>query len=229
MTGLPLQARILLMVGMFEGSKNGTINVWDEQFLSVGTLQYAVKGGSGVRFLARIRQIDPEGFMHCLGTDFTRATVAGPEALREYCRTQVWKQLDRWQPAFRNLAQLPAYAQADSECAKWYLDSGMQIAEHYGLTSERGLAFAVDRVVQQGGKTRSEVELAVKKLGKGTPEWQVMKVLALAYAATALPQYAGVVRARALTVATGSSKGTGYPGKVDLELDYGLSPTVAWE
>ena len=32
-----------------------------------------------------------------------------------------------------------------------------------------------------------------------------------------------------LTVATGSSKGTGYPGKVDLELDYGLSPTVAWE
>ncbi len=222
-----LKDRILKMVGKFEGSANGTINVWDEQYLSVGTLQYAVKGGSGVKFLTRIYQLDRSNFTHILGADFAAATAKGPDALREFCRTQVWKQLNRWQPAFRALSKLAAYAQADEECAVAYFQQGEVLAERYGLTSERGLAFAVDRCVQQGGSFRPAVDAAFKRLPLPVPEFVIMKALANAYADSA--NYKDVVRKRALTVALGSSEDTGYPGDVDLERDFGIRPHTPWD
>ena len=231
-----LKDRILKMVGKFEGSANGTINAWDEQYLSVGTLQYAVKGGSGVKFLTRIYQLDGAGYLACLGEEFTAATKAGPDALRTFCRNRVWKQAVRWQRCFTRLSKMAAYAQADEECAVSYFQMGEKIAERYHLTSERGLAFAVDRCVQQGGAVRSEVEKAYRALDLPVPEFIIMKALSNAYAESANPRYTEVVRQRALTVALGRStgtsehdQGTGYPGDIDLMRDYGIRPDAAWD
>lgn len=224
----PLKTRILAMISVFEGSANGRINVWDEQFLSVGTLQYAVRMGPGQRFLTRIYQLDPAGFTRCLGVGLAAAARTGGAALATYCARNIWKTGNRWAGAFAALSRLPAYQQADAELSAGYFASAQAIAGRYGLTSERGLAFAMDRCVQQGGAARPWVDQTFRKLGSGKPEYEVMKALAVAYSQTANPKYVGVVQKRSLTVALGNSVYSGYPGNVNLERDFGISAGRAW-
>lgn len=226
-TNLPLETRMLAMIALFEGSGGGRINTWDEQLLSLGTLHFAVGQGVGARFLARVHELDPAGYLACLGDQCTDATKRGVPAIQAFCRVNIWK-TRTWQPAFTALSRLDAYRQADREFAKPYLDSAKVIARRYGLTSERGLAWALDRCVQQGGGVRPAVERAYAGV-KGKDEVTVMSTLANAYASSANPKYAGTVRARSLTVAFGTSARTGYPGSVDLLRDFGLRGNVAWD
>lgn len=230
MTPTPdLETRILKMVSLFEGSAGGKINTYDEQYLSLGSIHYAVGQGSGARFLMRVAALDPASFRAILGEDFFRAASAGVYAVQQYCRVNVWRTGARWQPAFTRLSQLPAYATADAELARPYLDGGQTLAVHYGLHSERGLAFCVDRAVQQGWGVRDSVDAVYVKLPLGWAEGAVMASLATAYADSANPKYRNVVLARALTVAQGSSVRSRYPGSVDLERDFGLSGTRRWD
>lgn len=223
-----LITRLLALMGQFEGSKDGTINVWDEQYLSVGTLHFAVRAGSGYRFLRRIYDLDPVGYAYALGKPFAEATANGQAALTEFCRVNVWKKPNTWQPSFRRLARRAAYDQADRECAQSYIDGAIKIAKRYGLTSERGLAFALDRCVQQGPQPRRYVDLAFLKLPAGLPEYQVMKVLARAYAETAKPKYKQTVLQRSLTVALGNTTDSGYPANFTLFERFGIRPDKAW-
>lgn len=234
----PLETRLLALIALFEGSRGGVINTYDEQFLSLGTLHYAVGQGSGARFLMRIQELDPAGYLSCVGAPMSEATKRGVATLQAFCRNSIWKTGKRWQPAFTALSRLPAYAQADMEAAQPYLEGARKIARRYGLTSERGLAWAFDRCVQQGPGVRPHVDKVYAGV-RGQGEVAVMTALTMAYAATANPKYAGVVRARSLTVAKGGTSyreadgkflyKTGYPGDVDLERDFGLSLTRPWD
>ncbi|PIG96882.1 glycosyl hydrolase [Deinococcus sp. UR1] len=224
----PLTTNMLALIALFEGSARGQINVWDEQYLSLGTLHYAVGQGSGARFLQRVYQLDPAGTLACLGKDFTAAIKAGVPAIKAFCRTRVWQTGTRWNGAFVALSRLPAYQQADMELAQPYLDAAQRVARRYGLTSERGLAWALDRCVQQGGSLRSHVEFVFKMLQPGLREDEVMDALSRAYAATANPKYRNVVLARSLTVAHGNNLRSKYPGSVSLERQYGISGTRPW-
>ena len=219
-----LKTKLLTLVALFEGSAGGRINTYDGQLLSLGTLHYAVGQGPGVRFLERIAALDPAGVLSCLGPQFTQAIKAGQTV--QFCRTHVAGS-KRWDRAFVALSRLPAFAQADAEHAENYFRIAEQIAGRYGLTSERGLAFAFDRAVQQGGKVRPLVEQAYART-KSADEVTRMRALAEAYADSANPRWHDTVRARALTVATGSSAGTGYPGRVNLEAGYGISAARPW-
>lgn len=223
-----LETRILKMIALFEGSSGGRINVWDEQYLSLGTLHYAVGQGGGARFLMRVAALDPASFRAILGEDFYRAACAGVYAVQQYCRVNVWRTGAQWQPAFTRLARLPAYATADAELARPYLDGGQALAMHYNLTSERGLAFCVDRAVQQGPGVRESVDAVYVKLPLGWREGAVLSALASAYAQSANPKYRDVVLARSLTVAQGSSARSRYPGNVELERDFDLSAARPW-
>ncbi|MCD0168012.1 glycosyl hydrolase [Deinococcus sp. 23YEL01] len=225
----PLTTNMLAMLSLFEGSQNGRINVWDEQYLSLGTLHYAVGQGSGARFLQRVYQLDPAGTLTCLGKDFTAAIKAGVPSIKVFCRDRVWKTGTRWNGAFVALSRLAAYKQADTEMAQVYLDAAQRLARHYGLTSERGLAWAFDRCVQQGGGIRDHVEFVFKMLPPGLREDDVMDALARAYAATANPLYREVVSARSLTVAHGNNLRSKYPGSVNLERQYGIALTRPWD
>lgn len=223
----PLTVRMLAMIALFEGSRNGGINVWDEQLLSLGTMHFAVGQGTGARLLMRVQQLDPAGTLACLGPQFVAAIKGGPETIKAFCRVNVWKTGNRWQAAFTSLSRLPAFVQADSEAAEPYLASARAIADRYSLTTERGLAWALDRCVQQGGTPRPFVDQTYAKV-RTQDEVSVMVALAGAYAATANPKYAGTVRARSLTVARGDSAGTGYPGGVNLVRDFGLRQDSPW-
>jgi len=222
-----LEDNIVRLISLFEGSAGGAINVWDEQYLSFGALHFAVGQGSGVRLLSRIQQLDPHGFAACLGPQFAAAVQSGPASTVAFCKDQVWKSGIRWRNAFVLLARLDAYKQANRELTRPYLDQAQVVATRYGLTSERGLAFAMDRCVQQGAGVRKAVDSAYQQV-KGGEEWAVMKALAVAYALSANPKYISVVKARAMTVALGSSAQTGYPGDVNVERDYGISPRRDW-
>lgn len=228
MTDKPLTTRLLALIALFEGSRGGAINVWDEQLLSLGTLHYAVGQGSGARFLMRVQELDPAGYLACVGPHLAEATGRGIPAIQAFCRVNIWKSGTKWAPAFAALSRLPAFAQADRELAEPYLQSARTLARRYGLTSEVGLAWAFDRCVQQGGSVRPHVDAVYARV-KGQSEGAVMCALANAYAATANPKYAGVVRARSLTVAQGSSARSGYPGHVDLRRDFGLRAEVPWD
>lgn len=223
-----LEDKLLKLIALFEGSQNGRINVWDEQYLSVGTLHYAVRQHSGVRFLKRIQQLDPHGTRRCLGAGFASALKGRTPSVIAYCRRYVWRKSRAWATPFQRLSRLPAYAQADRECAKPYLDGARRIARRYNLTSERGLAFAFDRCVQQGTKARPHVDRVHAQV-RGQTETQRMEALARAYADTANPKYRTVVLRRALTVARGGTYQTGYPGRFDLSRDYGISSSVPWD
>lgn len=231
----PLSTRVLALVALFEGSAGGKINVWDEQLLSLGTMHFAVGQGSGVRFLQRVYQLDAAGTLACLGPDFTAAIKAGPQALTAFCRARVWRSGETWTNAFKALSRLDAYATADAEACRPYLQGGQGIARRYGLTSERGLAFAVDRAVQQGWGVREAVERAYQS-AKGKSEEDVMVALTLAYANSANPTYRQTVLRRALTVARGGTsftvgatvRRTGYPGDFNLSRDFGLSAARGW-
>ncbi|ABW35099.1 Glycosyl hydrolase family 46 related protein (plasmid) [Deinococcus geothermalis DSM 11300] len=223
----PLTVRLLAMIALFEGSAGGKINVWDEQYLSLGTLHYAVGQGSGARFLMRVYELDPAGTLACLGTPFVQAIKGGAPAIKAFCRDNIWKTGTKWQQAFTALSRLPAYQQADAELAAPYLASGQALAHRYGLHSERGLAWAFDRCVQQGGSPRPKVEKAYAQV-KGKPEQAVMEALALAYAESANPRYLQTVKQRSLTVARGSSATSGYPGNVNLEAQFGLRLSAPW-
>ncbi|TDE87341.1 glycosyl hydrolase [Deinococcus sp. S9] len=223
-----LKTRLLAMIALFEGSSGGRINVWDEQYLSLGTLHYAVGQGPGARFLMRVYELDPVGTLSCLGAPFVQAIKGGPASIRAYCKANVWKTENRWNKAFAALSRLPAYQQADAELAEPYLQGAVALARRYGLTSERGLAFALDRCVQQGTAVRGAVDQAYARV-KGQDEVSVMAALAEAYAHTANPKYLDTVRKRSLTVAKGCSRLSGYPGDVDLERDFGLRLDRPWE
>ena len=224
----PLNQRILMLMALFEGSAGGKINTWDGEFLSLGSIHYAVGQGSGARFLIRVQQLDPAGYLACLGAPMSEATKRGVAALQAFCRVNIWKTGARWQPAFTALSRLDAYAQADAECAQPYLDGGRALARRYGLSSERGLAFCMDRAVQQGPAPRAHVDRVYARV-KGQGEQAVMVALAHAYAATANPKYAETVRRRSLTVAYGTSSLSGYPGAVDLARDFDLTLTRLWD
>lgn len=230
----PLSIRILAMLSLFEGSKGGAINTWDEQFLSLGTMHFAVGQGTGARFLMRVYELDPAGTLACLGAPFVAAIKGGVGSIQAFCRVNVWKTGSKWQGAFTALWRLPAYGQADVEFCKGYLDAGQHLADHYGLTTERGLAWATDRCVQQGEKIRPSVEAAYAGV-RGRGEVTVMAALANAYADSA--SYKEVVRQRSLTVAFGASvyvdgngvqRRTGYPGDVSLERDFFISLSRPW-
>lgn len=219
-----LKTKLLTLIALFEGSAGGRINTYDGQLLSLGTLHYAVGQGPGVRFLERVVALDPAGALSCLGPQFTQAIKAGQTV--QFCRKHVAGS-KRWDRAFVALSRLPAFAQADAELAENYFRIAEQIAGRYRLTSERGLAFAFDRAVQQGGKVRPLVERAYQQ-HRNSDEVTRMRALAEAYADSANPRWHDTVRARALTVATGSSAGTGYPGRVNLETGYGISAARPW-
>jgi hypothetical protein len=224
-----LTVKILSMIATFEGSANGNINVWDEQLLSMGTMHFAVLAGPGGAFLRRIQQLDPAGYRRVLGQPFSDATKAGQAALVTFVRGNVYRQPARWRAPFQALSRLPAWAAADAEACAPFLQAGVGLAIHYRLITERGLAWAVDRCVQQGPAVRPVVEAVFGKLASGTAEYNVMKELALAYAGSANPKYAAVVLARSLTVALGSSADSKYPGDVNLLLDYGIDYNARWK
>lgn len=222
------------MIALFEGSSGGRINTWDEQYLSLGTLHYAVGQGSGARFLMRVRELDAGNVRRILGTDFDAAIAGGVASIQRFCRANVWRS-QRWNRAFAELSRLPAFAQADAELAQPFLEGARNIAKRYGLTSERGLAFALDRCVQQGWGVRPAVDNVFRsKCLSGAGEVVKMRHLALTYANSANPKYRNVVLARSLTVAYGDSHTRNadepaYPGDVNLARDFGIRQTVPWK
>lgn len=231
-----LQQNMLRAISLFEGSSGGRINVWDEQLLSFGTFHYAVGQGPGIRFLQRVCELDAAGFMACLGGDFLAAVRGGPATILDFCRRMVWRSGNRWSAGFAALSRLPAYQQADVELAAPYLKGARALAMRYGLHSERGLFWCLDRCVQQGPTPRPYVDRVFRSLPKGLKEEEVMAALAGAYAATANPLYRATVYRRSLTAAYGGTryvKGgrvltTGYPGAVNFERDYGISLSRPW-
>lgn len=223
----PDVSRMLALIALFEGSSGGRINTWDEQYLSLGTMHFAVGQGSGVRFLQRVHELDPAGTLACLGRDFTAAIAAGPQSIKTFCRDRVWR-TRTWGRAFVALSRLEAFKRADAEACEPYLNGALLIARRYNLRSERGLMFALDRSVQQGWGARTLVDAGYRKLPAGAAESTVLKTLARDYSLSALPKYRDVVYARALTCATGDSAGTGYPGSINLERQYGISGTRPW-
>lgn len=237
MTSPALKRRILGIVAQFEGSANGRINTYDGQLLSVGSIHYALLSGSCHAFLARIAQLDAPGFARCLGDAFLAAVRAGRAPLIQWVNLNVTQPsnanratLSAWQARFTALSRLPAYATADAECAQPYFQTAERTCTRYKLTTERALAWAFDRAVQQGGAIRPDVERAYRACTPLTPEYNVLKALSYGYADSANPRWRSNVLNRALAMSLGGSDNAGVrPNGVTFNLeDAGISYTRPW-
>lgn len=224
-----LAPRLLDLVESFEGG--GLTGDFDGQISSWGPLQWNLGQGTLQPLLRHLVALDPGGVAQILPTLPT--AVRSGDALRAWFEANVLDQRNRAvattpaKRAFAQLAALPAARETFTLFAQPYLQRAAADATRLALHTERALALVLDVTVQNGG-VRSAHERRYEQLR--TPEnafheWQRLKLLAIAVADCATPQWRTDVLSRKLTIAIGSSRGSGmrvHGMDVDLEEQYGI-------
>lgn len=239
----PLAYRCLALTASIETSRGVpdcfgiTAGDHDDQGMSFGALQFAMKPGSLGKLLLDIERRDPSAL----------DTAFGPRAgaIRDVMHSDTPAQLawarsiqapkarvinDPWRAMFRKLGTLPACQDAQVAAAQAKFNGARILCGEYGLWSERGVAMMFDVIVQHGSISSlvkhailGEFEtLAVS--GREAIEVAKLRVIGRRRAEACRPQYVAQVKARRETIATGHGRIHGRFYNLDAEYGIGLRP-----
>lgn len=129
-----------------------------------------------------------------------------------------------WRGMFKSLGRIEAFQKLQVETARGLFEQAVELAEEYGLHSERAIALMFDIKVQNGSisdHTESQIRGDIKLL----PEWEKgevarMCIVANRRAEASKPLWVEDVRIRKLTIATG--RGSVHGMHYVLDDDYGI-------
>jgi len=230
--------KCLRLTAAFEGHAGGiAAGDFDGQVLTWGPLGFALKSGGLYAVLRRIVELDPAA----LPPAFADAVRLGREATILWVRSFVHRPGDAarirpdWQQRFIALYSHPAAQQAFREASDRYLRKAEAVARAFQFRTERGFAFALDTVVQNGSVQPSALPIweqvkrrfAAQPDHGGDQEWVRLKALAYAVSEVARPQYRADVLSRKLAIAVGA--GWVHGRFYDLDRDFGIDYGQGWE
>lgn len=230
-----LKAKALRLVADFEGGWTAVGGNFDGQLLSYGPLQWNLGQKTLQPILAALARTAPDVVTQHCGPAFLAACRGGyvESFTRQFILTGT-RVRPEWQARLVALAGTPAARDAFVRAADPYLKGAATVCATYGLRTERAFAFAFDRCTQQGTRIRPDVTAALRAFQASKPqaqEWELLKVLARAYADSANDRWQDDVLSRALSVALGGttqSQRTVHGRRFDLDVDYGISYGRPW-
>ncbi|WP_456433597.1 peptidoglycan-binding domain-containing protein [Thermosulfuriphilus sp.] len=235
----PLAYRCLALTGLFEtgdlppecfASLSGD---FDGQGLSFGALQWNFGQGSLPPLLLRMRERHPELMAEVFGDHyriFSEVLSLNRQEQIEWSRSiqdERFRIYQPWRGYFKTLGRLPEFQAIQVEAAAELFRAAGQMAQGFGLWSERAVALMFDIKVQNGG-IPPIVEAVIRQdfrelkgLSSDGEELEKMRLIAHRRAEAARPRWVEDVRRRKLTIADGRGIVHGLP--VDLARDFGIN------
>ncbi len=208
---------------------------FDGAGITWGIIGFTLKGGELGRMLLEIHERRPELLEQAfgsLGPTLVRL-VKKPwaEQLAFADSISLGKRKTRlaepWLTSFERFGELPEVQALQLDRAnRAYYEPALATAAEWGLTSELGIALAFDVHVQNGGiKSAARTRIREALEGRRSPsEATLRSIIANAVADSAAARWREDVRARKLTIATGT--GSVHGGKFTL-LNWGLQDLPA--
>jgi hypothetical protein len=219
--------KAILLTASFEGS--GYVNVtgnFDGAGLSIGIFQWNIGQGTLQPMLKQFFDNNPDLAKQIFDSNYQSVVnmlSASKSAQMDWARSiNNGKKLQTdWYNQFVALCKTSQFQQIQRGAMKEYTDQAYNIANTYGLKSERGLALALDIAVQNwdvSATSRANIKNSIKN---GATEQQVLQLLAQAAVDKANSAYKADVWSRKFTIVngTGTVHGTNY----NLEKDYGIT------
>lgn len=215
LTGSPtpsLLQRCLDLTGAFEGHDYTlAVGNFDGAWLTWGIVGFTLKHGALAKILCEAERTCPDDLRLAFAEhtdEILRVMRAKPRQQQEWADSVTVRggQLaEPWRTAFRSLGKVVAVQKIQQQvAARDYFQPAVETSRNLGLKSELGVALCFDIHVQNGGLSKRALSL----LGddKLTDEPTVRRAIADAVAKCARAEYRDDVRARKLTIATGSGR-----------------------
>lgn len=230
--------KCLRLTSAFEGHGGGVAaGNADGEVLTWGPIGFALKSGGLHAVLRRIVDLAPDA----LPATFADSVRLGRAPTILFVKGFVLRLEDQrrlrpdWQQRFIALYSHPAAKQAFREASARYLRKAEAVARAFHFATERGFAFALDTVVQNGSVKQQalpiwrnvKVRFAAQSDHDVEAEWVRLKALAYAVSETARAQYSKDVLSRKLTIAVGAGQVHGR--FYDLAKDFGIDYAQDWE
>ena len=219
--------KAILLTASFEGS--GYVNVtgnFDGAGLSIGIFQWNIGQGTLQPMLKQFFDNNPDLAKRIFGGNY-RSVVnmlsASKSAQMDWARSiNNGKKLQtEWYNLFISLCKTSQFQKIQREAMKEYTDQANNIANTYGLKSERGLALALDIAVQNWDVSAASRTNIKNRIKNGATKQQVLQLLAQAAVDKADSTHKADVRSRKFTIVNGT--GTVHDTKYNLEKDYGIT------
>jgi peptidoglycan hydrolase-like protein with peptidoglycan-binding domain len=219
--------KAILLTASFEGS--GYVNVtgnFDGAGLSIGIFQWNIGQGTLQPMLKQFFDNNTDMAKQIFGSNYKSVVnmlSASKSAQMDWARSiNNGKKLQtEWYNQFVALSNTSQFQQIQRGAMKEYTDQAYNIANTYGLKSERGLALALDIAVQNwdvSATSRANIKNSIKN---GATEQQVLKLLAQAAVDKADSAYKADVWSRKFTIVNGT--GIVHDTNYNLEKDYGIT------
>src|SRR5262245_33636263 len=190
---------------------------FDGAGITWGVIGFTLKHGELSKIILEIHQRDPELVRQAFGTKTDELiTVMKSSKAKQMAfadgislGAKKVKLAEPWRSAFERFGEIAAVQALQLELAdRDYFRPALQTAKEFGLKTELGLALMFDTHVQNGGVKSSAREEIARDLAEHpvTSEQELRVIIAHAVADKANAEFREDVRARKLTIATGSGK-----------------------
>ncbi len=219
--GVPIPSvrdRSLQLTAAFEGHDFTLAQGnWDGAGITWGIIGFTLKHGELSKIVLEIHQRDPELVRQAFGTKTNelikvmKSSKAKQLAWADSISLGVKKVklAEPWRSAFQRFGEIEEVQALQLELVdRDYFQPAVKTAVEFGLKTELGLALSFDIHVQNGGIKPSAREEIKKDLAAHpiTSEQELRVIIAHAVADKAKGKFREDVRARKLTIATGSGK-----------------------
>jgi peptidoglycan hydrolase-like protein with peptidoglycan-binding domain len=219
--GIPIPTvrdRSLQLTAAFEGHGFGLAQGnFDGAGITWGIIGFTLQHGEVSKIILTINHQTPDLVKQAFGakTDELIQMMQAPKAKQLAWADSISlgankvRLAEPWRSAFQKFGELEEVQALQIQLADGdYFQPALQTAKEHGLKTELGIALAFDIHVQNGGIKPSAREEIKKDLAEHpvTSEQELRVIIANAVADKARPEFRDDVRARKLTIATGSGK-----------------------
>lgn len=219
--------KAILLTASFEGS--GYVNVtgnFDGAGLSIGIFQWNIGQGTLQPMLKQFFDNNRDLAKQIFGSNYQSVVnmlAASKSTQMDWARSinNGEKLQTKWYKQFKALCETTEFQQIRRGAMEEYTNQAYNIANKYGLKSERGLALALDIAVQNwdvSATSRANIKNIIKN---GATEQEILQLLAQAAVDKADSAYKADVRSRKFTIVNGT--GTVHGIDYNLEKDYGIT------
>jgi len=210
--------RSLQLTGTFEGHDFTLAQGnFDGAGITWGIIGFTLQHGELGKIILEINRRDPELVRQAFGakTDELLTTMQSSKAKQMAFANRISlgatkeRLAEPWRSAFARFGEIPAVQALQLELAdRDYYQPARHTAQNLNMKTELGLALIFDIHVQNGGIKESAHKAIAREIAEHpvTSEQELRVIIANAVADNAKPKYREDVRARKLTIATGSGK-----------------------
>ena len=232
-----LSYRCLALTGSFETGAPppdcfaGITGDFDGQAISFGALQWNIGQGSLQPLILEMDEKHPEIIEGIFGEhcgEFREIFNAPKEQQMEWGRSiqdsNRFVLREPWRGFFKSLGRRKEFQDIQVKAADRLFDAAKDLANEYGLKSDRAVALMFDIKVQNGSiysYVKEQILRDFDHLSDDTGEEKRLEIIANRRAEASNPRWVEDVRRRKLTIARG--KGTVHGMYYDLKEDYGIS------